>query len=174
MLHQLALMLVTVNLNFLAILFVCVGFILCLVEVFIPGLGVFGITGGLLYIIGLIIGLINGMPIWAVILMLLLGIAVGVFLVYWVSRAIKKGKLGKSSIFNVGTAIPTGVTEGTKDYTYLLGKEGTTITFLRPVGVAKFNGEVIDVVAKTGIIDEGQRVVVVQVEGQRVVVEVVE
>ena len=70
----------------------------------------------------------------------------------------------------MSTAVSEEKTEGTKDFTYLLQKEGVALTVLRPVGKANFGGEVVDVVARDGFINEGEKVVCIQVEGQRIVV----
>ncbi len=86
------------------------------------------------------------------------------------SLLIRKSKLGKTAIFNVGTAVPEDKTEGTRDYAYLLGKIGVASTILRPCGKVNFDGETVDVVARDSFIDTGASVEVVRVEGQRVVV----
>jgi membrane-bound serine protease (ClpP class) len=54
---------------------------------------------------------------------------------------------------------------------HLLGKEGRTLTPLRPSGKAQFTGEPEDVVSHGEFIPEDVRVRVVRVEGNRVVVE---
>ena len=56
----------------------------------------------------------------------------------------------------------------------LLNKEGEAISVLRPAGVAKINGQRLDVVSEVGQIDPGTRVRVVAVEGTRVVVRKIE
>jgi membrane-bound serine protease (ClpP class) len=55
----------------------------------------------------------------------------------------------------------------------LLHVVGTTLTDLRPSGVASLAGQRVDVVAETGFIERGFAVKVVAVEGSRVVVRVV-
>lgn len=55
----------------------------------------------------------------------------------------------------------------------LLHVTGTTLTALRPSGVANLAGQRVDVVAETGFIERGATVKVVAVEGSRVVVRVV-
>lgn len=56
----------------------------------------------------------------------------------------------------------------------LLGKEGKTLSKLRPAGMAEIEGHRVDVVANSEFLDEGIRVKVRDVEGNRVVVEAVE
>jgi membrane-bound serine protease (ClpP class) len=54
---------------------------------------------------------------------------------------------------------------------HLLGREGVTLTPLRPSGKARFDGEPEDVVSHGQFVPEGVRVRVVRVEGSRVVVD---
>ncbi len=56
----------------------------------------------------------------------------------------------------------------------LLGKEGKTLSKLRPAGMAEIEGRRVDVVANNEFLDEGVRVKVRDVEGNRVVVEAME
>ena len=53
----------------------------------------------------------------------------------------------------------------------LVGREGETMTPLRPAGIAVFDKRRVDVVTRGELIDKGVRVRVVKVEGNRVVVE---
>lgn len=52
----------------------------------------------------------------------------------------------------------------------LLGQGGVALSPLRPAGTAKIAGRRVDVVAESGFVESGETVVVVQVEGARVVV----
>lgn len=54
--------------------------------------------------------------------------------------------------------------------TRLVGKEGEAVSSLRPAGIAKIDGQRVDVVTEGGMIEPGSRVRVVKVEGHRVVV----
>jgi membrane-bound serine protease (ClpP class) len=56
----------------------------------------------------------------------------------------------------------------------LMDAEGVTITTLRPAGEAKLNGERVDVIADGSFIEQGARVRVVNVNGNRVVVRAIE
>ena len=60
------------------------------------------------------------------------------------------------------------------DRRHLRGREGVTITPLRPAGAVEIDGERVDVVSEGGYIDAGVTVTVAHVEGVRVVVRVKE
>ena len=53
----------------------------------------------------------------------------------------------------------------------LVGKEGRTLSTLRPAGVAEIGDDRVDVVTDSEYIDAGVAVRVIEVEGNRVVVE---
>jgi hypothetical protein len=52
-----------------------------------------------------------------------------------------------------------------------VGEEGVAITTLRPSGTAEFGERLVDVVSEIGMIDQGTRVRVTKVSGNRVAVE---
>ena len=147
-----------------------VGVIMVGIEMTMPGFGVFGIVGVSLFVVASILHFVTGgqFIVWIIIFIVSAVLIVAMFIV--LSRLVRKGKLGKSSIFNNKASVPTDITQGTKDFSYLLDQVGTTTTLLRPIGRASFNGETVDVVARDGFIEKDVAVVVVAVEGQRVVV----
>jgi membrane-bound serine protease (ClpP class) len=51
-----------------------------------------------------------------------------------------------------------------------LGKSGTTVTPLRPAGLAHLDGERVDVVSEGVFIEAGQAIDVIRVDGNRIVV----
>ena len=52
-----------------------------------------------------------------------------------------------------------------------LGLKGMTITALRPAGKGEFDGDVLDIVAANGFIDEGKAITIIDEDGLRTVVE---
>ena len=147
-----------------------VGIILCAIEMFVPGFGVCGISGTILIVAGIVLRMIFGGDLLMLVYMVLIALALFVLMFWLISRLITKSKLSKTALFHVDSAVPTGVTEGTHDFTYLLGKQGVAETVLHPIGRASFNGETVDVVARDGYISKDANVQVSHVEGQRVVV----
>ncbi len=154
----------------LVIILFVLGIIFCVIELFTPGFGIFGISGIVLLVLAVVLRMVNGGTTAMFLYMLLIsGTFIGVL--FWlVIHSVKKGKLGKTAIFSVGTAVPEGKTEGTNDFSALLNQSGVAVTALHPIGRAKFGDAVVDVVARDGFIDEGKTVTVVETEGQRVLV----
>ena len=56
----------------------------------------------------------------------------------------------------------------------LVGKEGQTLTALRPAGIAFIEDKRVDVVTRGEMIDKESAIKVVKVEGNRIVVEMIE
>ncbi len=147
-----------------------IGFILCVVEMFTPGFGVSGTLGGIAIVAAIVVRMLQGGDMWMLLYMLLICCTFATVAIILVARSIKKGRLGKSSMFDVDSSVPTGMTEGTRDYTALVGAQGTTVTMLRPIGQADIGGTIVDVVANNSFIDCGVAVQVVAVEGGTITV----
>lgn len=147
-----------------------IGLVLCVIEMCLPGFGGFGISGVVLVVAGIVLRMIFGGDLLMLLYMVLIALALFI-LMFWVfSKLITKSRLSKTALFHTDSSLPAGATQGTKDYSALVGAEGRAETALHPVGRACFDGETIDVVARDGYISQGAIVTVVQVEGQRVVV----
>ncbi len=152
-----------------AALFV-LGLILCAIEMFIPGFGGCGISGTLLVVAGIVLRMVFGGDLLMLLYMVLIALVLFI-LMFWVfSKLITKSRLSKTPLFHTDSALPTGATEGTRDFSAFVGCEGRAETILHPVGRAEINGETLDVVARDGYINQGAEIMVVKVEGQRVVV----
>ena len=79
--------------------------------------------------------------------------------------------VGKRLILKSELSIEDGFQSADVTLEQLAGQEGVTITMLRPVGVARFGDRRVDVVTDGELIEKGERVLVIEVEGSRVVVE---
>ncbi len=151
------------------VLFV-LGIIFCAIEACVPGFGFFGIAGCIMIVAGIIVRMVCGGDLYMLLYMVLIALVLFCLLFFVASLLIRKGRLGKTAIFNVGTAVPEEKTEGTRDYAYLVGKTGVVTSVLRPAGKVEIDSEIYDVVARDGYIQTGAQIVVLNVEGQRIVV----
>lgn len=149
------------------------GMILIIVEIFQPGFGFFGITGGILVVVGIIVRIYKnggGNPIiqFFVLLAVVLGVLAVAAVVMMI--ALKKGWLARTGLVNKDTAVSTGHTKGTEDFGALVGKEGVTLCALRPSGRVEIEGKTYDVVSNAVFIAKGCKVVVDEVEGGKITV----
>lgn len=150
-----------------------VGLTFIIVEVFTPGFGFFGISGIILSIIGIVLRATqggNGNPVIQALLLLLILLIACVIAFVFMAVSSKKGWLSRTPFVMKESAVSTGVSEGTADYSGLMDKTGKTLCALRPSGIVEIDGKKYDVVAENEFIDADTEVKVIKVEGVRVVV----
>lgn len=158
------------EMNAWAIVLFVLGIIFCAIETFTPRFGFFGIAGIIMIVAGIVVRMICGGDLYMLLYMVLIALVLFCVFFFVASVLIRKSKLGKTAIFNVGTAVPEDKTEGTRDYSGLIGKTGVVISVLRPAGKIKIDGEIVDVVARDGYVEVGANVTVLSVEGSKVIV----
>ncbi|MEG0742910.1 MAG: NfeD family protein [Clostridia bacterium] len=139
------------------------------VEVFMPGFGLPGIVGMLLEIAAIVLTYLwhGGLAALGITLVILAVVAIVISLAL---RSANKGRLSKSHIILNDTEAHSQGYSATQDMEIFLGKEGRTITVLRPSGMAEFDGMKLNVVADGEYIPKDIPVKVERVEGARVVV----
>ncbi|UCD58848.1 MAG: hypothetical protein JSV16_07000 [Candidatus Hydrogenedentota bacterium] len=147
------------------LLFVIMVIFIC-IELFLPG-GVFGILGIIAFIGSIVLAFrqYHEMGFWIVAGEL---VAASVLIIMGIkyfphSYAGKLLILGRSLDKKLGYS-------GTEPLERYVGQEGTSLTHLRPAGIAKIGARRLDVVSEGTFIDKGKSLKVVAVEGNRVVV----
>ena len=164
------------------ILFVS-GVVLMLIEIFVvPGVGVFGLAGGLMVIFSLVLAsqtfivprseadlneLRRSITVVA-------AAGLGMMALAFATRKY----LPKAPLFNrlvlepppPEERITLSHREALADYTHLIGVAGEAVTDLRPAGRAIVSGQIIDVIAEGVPLDRGTAVVVVAAHAHRVLV----
>lgn len=161
------------EMNAISAICLILGLVFVVAEIFQPGFGFFGITGLVLLIIGIVVrvvnyGTANPMNLFFILVLIILIVLVIAFLI--MLRSARKGLLAKSPIIEQSTAVPTGITEGTRDFSNLVGMIGVAKTALRPGGIVVINDVQYDVVSAGFFLDAGTTVKVEMVEGVKIVV----
>jgi membrane-bound serine protease (ClpP class) len=146
-----------------------VGFILLVIEMFLPGIGVAGVSGVIALIAVVVMQLGWGNPRVAlyVIAIALLIIILGLV---WIIRSFQKGRLSKSFLVLRDSSDGTSVPEIANAKADLLGKSGVAVTTLRPAGIAEIEGRRVDVSTAGEFIPKGSPVTVVKAEGMHILV----
>lgn len=144
-----------------AVLFL-IGLLLILIEVFIPGFGLPGICGLILIGIASLIAA-NTYGFAAVIIVLLVLAAVGMILF----KVLKRHNIYHKLVLQ--DALVDQVYDQ-KSINHLMGKEGITLTPLKPGGKAEFEGKVADVFSNGEFIAKGREVKVIGIQGRDVIV----
>ncbi len=146
-----------------------VGIILMVIELVVPGFGIFGIvgmiflTGGGYFLMG------GGMPALLIIL--------GFYLLVAVVLAILFLYLPRESKWNPFVLWDKqknsdGYTGG-QNLTVLLGRKGTALTVLRPAGTVLVEKQRLDVISLGDYIPKGASVRIVKVEGSKIFVDLI-
>ena len=150
-----------------------VGTVLLVLEAFMPGFGVAGISGVVLQVAVVVMTWFNHGPLAALgmtlVILSIITIAVSMSI-----RSATNGRLSKSNIVLNETESTEAGYRASDDMNVFLGKEGETTTVLRPTGMAEFDGVKLNVVSEGEFIQPGTRVRIVRVEGSRILVHTVE
>lgn len=145
------------------------GILLMILEIFLPG-GIVGSIGFISIVSGLVMAAYDTQQGLASLGIAVLVTAVVAFILvkkFGLKGLINRFVLGDEQKNEHGYVAP-------KNQRDLVGKTGITLTPFRPSGTAKIEGARVDAVSAGEFIPAGTRVVVVQVEGSRVVVQVEE
>jgi membrane-bound ClpP family serine protease len=92
-----------------------------------------------------------------------------VLIIYLVINNLSRIKLLNKLILSESTSKNDGFTSNPQ-LNELLGKEGITLTVLRPAGTAEIEGNKIDVIAESEFLEKGIKIKVIKVDGIKVVV----
>jgi len=164
-------------------LFLLGGVLLALELFVIPGFGIAGVSGILLILASLFLALIkHPVPKTPVDISRLLEATyvvaaslVATFLMATLSfRFMPKFPLLSKLILTSEEKREKGFRSAPVELEKFIGKQGTTLTMLRPVGKAQFGDTILDVVSEGELIEKGRQVKVIKVEGNRIVVSEVE
>ena len=153
--------------NLPAILCLMSGFVLVVVEMFIPGFGLPGISGIILLVVGVALKARSPLEalIIASVIILLLCVALSISL-----RSAAKGRLSRSSLVLSDVLDGKASEVSEMDLKFFIGHEGVACCVLRPAGIAEFDGVKLNVVSDGEFIESGVPVRVERVEGNRIVV----
>lgn len=144
-----------------------VGSGLVILEAFMPGFGVAGISGLILEIVAIVLTNTYFGTFWAVIgtVAVLLFIGIAVFTSY---RSAMKGRLSKSPLVLKATEDePAASSPSAEDW---MGQEGTTVTSLRPAGIIEIGGKRLNASTNGEFLSRGTPVKVIGAEGDHLVI----
>ena len=158
---------IAVNLPILICFFIGVG--LLVLEAFMPGFGIAGISGIVVETVAVALTWIHHGPVAALgmllIILSMIAIAISMSL-----RSATNGRLSKSKLILRETESNEAGYRSTEDMEVFLGREGRTTTVLRPTGIAEFDGVRLNVVSEGEFIPSGTSVRIVRIEGSRILV----
>ena len=144
------------------------GAVFFVIEIIIPGFGIFGILGIVLTLLGLMFSAksMRDFVIQAGITLAICAVAVPIMF-----KLFGRLKVFDKVILKHGETNAEGYMAPSQQTISALGKTGTTVTMLRPSGMAVIDGRRMDVLSHEGIIEPGVEIRVIDTSGNRIVVE---
>lgn len=146
-----------------------VALVLLMMELFIPSGGLIGMMAGVAAL-GSIVSLFRYDTTWGIVATasyLILGPIVGVFVFRWWlhSPLAKRMILGGPDSLEEDSAMSDAHArqERLAQLRQLIGARGVTVTPLRPIGIVKIEGQRIDAMAESGVIDTDTPILVTDV-----------
>lgn len=147
-----------------------VAMLLVVVEIFIPSGGIFAVLSGLSALSG-VVCLFFYDPVWGMLgllfVMVMAPTAFFVGLNIWKNTPIGRHMIGTESDEKLRAKLEEENQE-VERRRKLVGKEGVAVTDLRPVGVVRIDGQRLDALADTHMVDAGQRIRVTSVESNQI------
>jgi membrane-bound serine protease (ClpP class) len=166
----------------LAVFLFLLGLVLIALEIFVvPGFGVPGIAGILLFVASLVLVTLERLPetsrewmsLGGTLLMFGVSMVLAVAGAFLLARSLPSIPYASRLMLNP----PSEASDGPPDdvlsegmATGLLGAIGVAATPLRPAGKARFGDDFLDVIAEGDFVNPGSRVQVIEIEGNRIVV----
>lgn len=151
------------------------GLVLLFLELFvIPGFGIAGFAGIGALLAGLSLSMIGGGASWEyiiravshVVFSLLLALLASLLMLRWLPRL----PFGRRLILETGLGTGQMYASAPESDISWLGKQGITISPLRPAGIAEIQDQRIDVVSDGEFIESEAPIIVTRVDGNRIVV----
>lgn len=152
----------------LAMLIFALGVIFCIVEIFIPGFGIFGIMGSVLIATGVIVRFLLDFDVQHLILMMGFVIVVVFGAAVIMISSAKHGMLGRSPLIENRTSIPVGTNYDNKEYLKILGKVAFADTKFTPAGKFSLNNQTYEAISYGEFIEKGTKIQVVEVAGNTI------
>jgi membrane-bound serine protease (ClpP class) len=157
------------------LLLVGLGVVLLVMEVFvIPGFGIAGVLGLTALVAGLGLSLVGAGATWMVVVQALGQVALSLLLALGVSlallRILPRLPFGRRLVLETELGVEGGYASAPESDRRWVGKRGTAASPLRPAGLAHLDGERVDVVSDGEFIEAGERIEVIRVDGNRIVV----
>ncbi|MCL1998032.1 MAG: hypothetical protein FWG65_04610 [Turicibacter sp.] len=146
----------------LCIVLLVLGIVFLMLEMWLPGVEVFAAVGLIALLVSAVLAVLYVPGGWFIVAGQAL-VMVAFFANMY--RFMKKKQLEGKLILTENLDVPQ-----TKDFSYLVGREGKTLTALRPSGEADFNGVRVEVTSYGPMIGENTKISVIETDLSRIVV----
>ena len=160
------------QMHWVVVVLLALGVVLCIVEAVVPGFGIFGISGILCEVLGIVVhAIISGSALQVLFLIIIILLVIGLIFLLFI-RSAKYGLLAKSALVENKPSIPIDYKEKTeKELSKLIGQEGLALTECRPVGKIRIGQNSYEAQSKSAIIQKGEVIKVVAIEDARIMID---
>ncbi|MEG6584817.1 NfeD family protein [Dendrosporobacter sp. 1207_IL3150] len=156
--------------GFVEILLFAGGIILIIVELFVPGAGFFGIAGLIAILVSIFLVLGGDVQAFS---NMSISLIAAVILFLFIAKHLPNSKFWSRFILKETETTQAGYVSA-NDYKTYLNKTGVAETYLRPAGTVLIEDARLDVVSEGIFIKPGTKVIVIAVQGNRIVVRPIE
>lgn len=154
------------NIDISIFLMFLLGVGLLIVEFYVPDFGVIGVVGFL----AMTVAVYFKTGDFTELVYLILGcVAVAAIVIVYFLKSGKELNISPAFILNEAMTTDRGYSSE-KDYSFLLNKDGTVVSDLRPVGRAKIGEDTYEVISTSEMISSGELITVTRVQGAKVYV----
>lgn len=145
------------------------GFLFLFLEIaIIPGFGITGVIGILLLGGGIVAAYLKLSSSMAVVATFS-GIVGVILLLLWFFFIFPKTSLGKNFVLSTESSAAEGFV-AVEDMQRYIGREGVATTMLRPSGIARIDGERLDVITDGEFVEKGAKIKVMKATAGRIIV----
>lgn len=145
---------------------------LLVVEVFVPSGGLIGVASAVCLASGVWLFFREGTTLgWVGIVIAVVMIPAVLVIAY---KIFPHTRFGKTMNLEPQKREPGEGISDNEDLKSLVGKQGKTLTDLRPVGMCDFSGQKVESVAESGYAEKGKTVKVISVQSTQVTVRVID
>lgn len=156
----------TGGIGWLEILLFLGGILLIIIELHAPGMTIFGVGGIIAILASIFLTLGGDLPALNI---LAISLVVAVIIFSLLLKKLPSSKLWSKLVLQDSENTQAGFVSA-QDFSSYLGREGITLTLLRPAGIVDMEGTELNVVSQGSYIPAGIRVKVVSITGNRIVV----
>ena len=146
------------------------GVILCIVEVFVPGFGIFGILGGIFSVCGIVARSIMGATFAQILYMILVDVSLVCLSIIVMIISTRCGFIRHSSLVESKTSISVNYGKDNKQLLKMLGKTTFATTEFKPTGKFNYNGETYEATTYGEFIQKGEKIQIVEVKADKIFV----
>lgn len=156
------------NLGLIAMIIFAIGLIFCVIEIFTPGFGVFGISGIIMVIGGIVFRFFLDKNLEHLIIMVMFVVSAVILAVVMMFNSAKHGLLGRSPLIEKKTAISRNYSADNKEYLKMLGKIAFASTKFSPAGKFVYMDNTYEAMSYGEYIEKGTKVQIVEVSGNTI------